>query len=390
LNHKQWWCGLKLGRLSQARLIPLKGKDGRPFSFNLADPLLEFLHRADSELRGNLQTPEPVVNPQTKEQYLIRSLAEEAITSSQLEGANTTRRVGKEMIRRARAPRNRGERMILNNYVMLQHLLEMRDVDLTKEHILNINRIATEGTLEDAAGAGRFRRPDEPVVVGDTYGEVFHNPPPAQELDQRMEAMCDFANGVTPGEFVHPVLRSMILHFWLAYDHPFIDGNGRTARALFYWSMIRRGYWLCEFIPISRVILKAPAKYGTAFLYTETDDSDLTYFLLYHSEVLRQAIDDLHDYLDHRMRKLREAVAELKGLRSLNHRQRDLIHHALRHSGFLYTVRSHRSSHNVSYETARSDLMELTELGLLTKHKPGKGWEFRPVAGLHEKLKGSR
>jgi hypothetical protein len=51
----------------------------------LADPLLEFLHRADSELRGNLQNPEPVVNPQTKEQYLIRSLAEEAITSSQLD-----------------------------------------------------------------------------------------------------------------------------------------------------------------------------------------------------------------------------------------------------------------------------------------------------------------
>ena len=60
------------------------------------------------------------------------------------------------------------------------------------------------------------------------------------------------------GGFIHPMIRSIILHFWLAYDHPFVDGNGRTARALFYWSMLRHGYWLFEFISISQIILKGP------------------------------------------------------------------------------------------------------------------------------------
>jgi Fic family protein len=63
---------------------------------------------------------------------------------------------------------------------------------------------------------------------------VFHTPPPAAELPARLEAMCDFANSKTPDTFIHPVVRGIFLHFWLAYDHPFVDGNGRTARALFY------------------------------------------------------------------------------------------------------------------------------------------------------------
>ena len=114
------------------------------------------------------------------------------------------------------------------------------------------------------------------------YDEIFHDPPPAEQLDERMAAMCDFANGKIPNHFIHPVVRAIILHFWLAYDHPFVDGNGRTARALFYWLMLRNNYWLFEFISISQIIRKAPIKYGRAFLYTETDDNDLTYFILYH------------------------------------------------------------------------------------------------------------
>ena len=65
--------------------------------------------------------------------------------------------------------------------------------------------------------------------------------------------------------FLHPVIRSILLHFWVAYDHPFVDGNGRNARALFYWSMLRHGFWLAEFFSISHEILKAPRKYYRAF-----------------------------------------------------------------------------------------------------------------------------
>jgi Fic family protein len=269
----------------------------------------------------------------------------------------------------------------------MQRILEIKNDKISKEAISEIHRIVTDETQDDPTATGRFRLPDEPVIVGDDYGEVLHIPPPAEQLDRRIDAMCDFANGLTPGGFIHPMVRSILLHFWLAYDHPFVDGNGRTARALFYWSMLKQSYWLFEYITISRIILKSPAKYGRAFLYCETDGNDLTYFLLYHAGVIRQAIDDLYKYIDRRVKQLAEIQKELHGLAILNHRQRELISHALRHPGQHFTIEYHRNSHNVVYETARSDMLDLVERGLMQKRKVGKMWVFTPSPNLEEKLR---
>ena len=136
-----------------------------------------------------------------------------------------------------------------------------------------------------------------------------------------MQRLCAFANQ-TDGAFVHPVIRSIILHFMLAYDHPFVDGNGRTARALFYWSMRRHSYWMAEFISISHIVLKAPAKYGYAFLFTETDEGDLTYFILYHLKIITRALESLHEYIARKAAELERLELELRGIESLNGTQR--------------------------------------------------------------------
>jgi Fic family protein len=386
LSVDDWWLGLKFRR-ARTRTVPLRGVDARPFSFLLVDPLPECLHHIDSQARGGLQAPEPIMNPETKDQYLLRSLLDEAITSSQLEGASTTREVAKDMIREGRRPRDRDEKMIYNNYLTMQYITEIKDEPLTRELVFRVHSTVTEGTLDDPTKAGRFRRPDERVVVGDDRGEDFHVPPPAGELGERMGSMCRFANGETPGPFIHPLIRSIVLHFWLAYDHPFVDGNGRTARALFYWSMLRHGYWLFEYISISEIILRGPAKYGLAFLHTETDENDLTYFLLYHADVVREAIDALYAYIERRTADVRRVEGELRGLAPMNHRQRDLIAHALRHPGQGYTITHHQNSHGVVYQTARADLLDLERRGLFQKRKVGKVWYFRAAPGLEERLR---
>ena len=387
LDHLGWWFGLKVHRNASQKQVPLLDKGGTAFSYNLVDPLPEHLHNIDSMARGMIGAPESIANPETKNRYLVRSLIEEATTSSQLEGASTTREVAKEMIRQGRTPRDRSEQMILNNYLTMRKIGEIKGEKLTKELVFEIHRMVTDRTLDDLSGAGRFRRPDQDIYVGDDLDEVFHRPPDARELDRRMDAMCAFANGKTPNGFVHPAIRSIVLHFWLAYDHPFVDGNGRTARALFYWSMLRQKYRLFEFVSISEIILRAPVKYGRAFLYTETDSNDLTYFLLYHADVISKAIDRLHEYIDRKAQSIRNVEAGLKGFEILNHRQRTLIGHALRHPGQRYTVESHRVSQGIVYQTARNDLLQLADLGLLRKYKQGKAWEFVAVENLEDRLK---
>lgn len=387
LTVKDWWLAVKMQRMSQRRPLPLLDQIGQPFQFCVPDLVQEELHNIDCGAGGSLRVPEPINNPQTRDQYLIRSLMEEAITSSQLEGAVTTREVAKEMIRTNRRPRDKSEQMILNNYITMRHIVEIKDQELTPELVLHLHRLVTEKTLKDDSACGRFRRADENVVVDDMEGDVYHEPPRAEELTKRCQLMCDFANEKSPGYFIHPVVRAIILHFWLAFDHPFVDGNGRTARALFYWAMLRRDFWLFEFISISTILRKAPIKYARSFLYTESDDNDLTYFIVAQTQVIRQAIIELHAYIDRKTAEVRELELKLKALQMFNHRQADLIRHALKHPYQDYTIESHQKSHNVVYQTARTDLLQLHEKGILKMSKRAKTMIFTVPPDLSARLR---
>ena len=387
LSHQEWWWLLKAGRRSMFTSLPLRDASGQPFKYTLPDPALELLHGLDRDAAGQILVTEQVANSEARDRYVVNSLMEEAITSSQIEGAATTRVVAKEMLRTGRKPRDRGEQMIVNNYAAIQRIRELKDAPLTPELVFELHRIVTRSALDDPTAAGRFRLPHERIVVEDAYGEVLHTPPPAVMLESRMGELCDFANGKTPSFFLHPVVRAILLHFWLAYDHPFVDGNGRCARALFYWSMLRSGYWLSEFISISQVIRKAHVAYGRAFLYVETDENDATYFILYHLDLIRRAINELQEYLTRKMSEVREAERLLRDSDELNHRQVALLSHALRHPGTAYTIASHQTSHNVVYETARTDLFDLERRGLLEARKRGRLYRFFAVRELQERMR---
>lgn len=385
------WLAVKMARRPLYRTISLTDSRGTPFRYALPNIALEMLHRVDRNAAGNIQGSEQVTDPATRDTYLFKSIVEEAITSSQLEGASTTRQVAKAMIQEGRAPRTRSERMVLNNYEAMRQVLKLVQEPLTPERVIALQRTLTEGTLDDADAAGRLRRADEDIVIEDETGTRLHTPPPATQLARRMQLMCEFANAERHGEFIPPAVRAILLHFWLAYDHPFVDGNGRTARALFYWSMARQGYWLCEYVSISRILKRARGQYARAYLYTESDENDLTYFLLYQLRVLLRAIDELHDYLARKSRQLHEAeelvrrAARLHG--DFNPRQLAVISHALKNPDARYTVESHRRSHGVSYETARTDLARLTDARLLDQVKRGRAFVFIPGHDLHRTLR---
>lgn len=393
LTSKQWWLRIKLARNDELRLLPHTDRAGTPFGYTLPDQVHRRLHRVDQSCGGEIAMEGVVTSEsEARRRYLVNSLMEEAIRSSQLEGATTSRLAAKEMLRSGRAPRDRSEQMILNNYRALQLMRERVGSPLTLDAILELHRVVTEDTLADPAGAGRLQRPGEEriAVVDRDGGRVVHIPPPADQLPERMERLCAFANEKGDGEpFVHPVLRAILVHFWLAYDHPFEDGNGRTARILFFWTMLSNGYWLAEYLPISRLIHAAPAQYGRAFLEVETDGGDTTYFLLHQLQVLDRAIDDLQLYLQRKRDEQRDAKLLLVHVDELNGRQQALLTHAIKNAGHVYTFAGHARSNRITHETARSDLTGLAERGLLSRGRRGRTYIFEPPPDLPQRLKES-
>jgi Fic family protein len=325
-------------------------------------------------------------------QYRIDQLIEEAISSSLIEGAKlTTRAQAKAMIRDERAPTSHGEKMVLNNYRAMKRLLEIGKQSLTLDDLLEIHSILGEDALDSPNAEGRLRTAHDDVRVEDaTSGDTWFVPPPASELDERMARLLAFANGETSGSFLHPLVRAIVLHFWLAYLHPFVDGNGRMARALFYWQMLRTGYDFAQYLSISGPIDRAPQAYHLAFAHTETDGGDLTYFLLNQLTVLRQATDELLAHLNDRAIRMRQLSADLSSAESLNYRQKSALSFLLQNAHEGITIAGHGTSHNVSYLTARKDLQDLEAQGLLRRVRVGRADRYFPAENFRTRLNAER
>lgn len=384
------WQATKASRLMRRTKLKFLQADQKYFHFVELNRFRVALHRIDSRAGTIVTRPTPNLNESSANRYFQRTLIEEPFSSSVLEGAATTRAIAKKLIDENRTPKTLDERMVLNNYRAMEFVRQNKDQNLTPDLVVELQKIVTEGTLDNPAHAGAVRTADDFVRVEDTAtGEILHVPPDASELGNRMKALCDFANApIESTPFIHPILRGVIVHFMLAYDHPFVDGNGRTARALFYWAALKAGYWLFEYISISAVIRTAPKKYGQAFLYVETDEGDLTYFIDHQIATIEKAIAELHKYLD---RKEKEANALAAAMKSgLNHRQIQIVQDALKRPNARYTIAEHQKLTGVSYLTARSDFEELSRLGYFLKKREGKSSIFRPASNLEDRVSAAK
>jgi Fic family protein len=391
LAPEDFWALVKFSRATLPnQTIPLRDVNKKLFHFFLPSSMSRLLHFIDTHLGGSIQAAWPELeSPDDQKQYLISSLCDEAIASSEIEGAVVTRKEAKEMLLQNRKPRNSHERMVMNNYQTIQRLNQRRGEKLTPEMLLEIQRTLTDRTMNDPNDSGRFRTIEDKVNVWDEEDhQVLHVPPPAGEIPERIKRLCAFANAEQASDsgFIHPVIRAMLLHFWLAYDHPFVDGNGRTARALFYWSMLRCRYWLVEYLTISSIILQQTKQYARAFLNTELDDNDLTYFLVYHVNVIERSIKTFQEYLAQKIQE-REKLARVLLPALFNHRQQAILLKAMKDPDTNFSYESHARAHQITVATARTDLLDLEKKGLLIGNRAGRRFRFMAVPNLEDRLR---
>ena len=148
--------------------------------------------------------------------------------------------------------------------------------------------------------------------------------------------------------------------------------------------MLKKGYWLTEYLSISRVIYKSKSQYEKAFLYTEHDDFDLGYFIQYNLKVLKQAFEGLQIYLERKSQE-NNALLEYR-IPGLNERQIQIVKICAEKPNSMFTSKDLETRFNVSVKTIRSDLEGLVSVGLmetvplnkrLTGYTRSKNFEIR-------------
>lgn len=392
LSIEEWWFSIRFARRSSAQALPFTDRQNRKFSYTEPPELKKLMRYIDMNAGGLLGSGKHTVATQDSSSYMRRSLIEEPFSSSLIEGAVTTRDIAKKMIFENRPPKTKDERMVMNNFNGMEFVKSIQSETLMPSHILELHKIMTEGTLENPQKSGALRNNEDNVaVVDDSTNEILHMPPPAETLAQRLENLCSFANNndQSLSYFCHPLLRAITLHFMLAFDHPFVDGNGRTARALFYWLLMKEGYWLMEYSSISSIIAQAPTAYYKAFLFSETDEGDLTYFFLHQAQTTQKALIRMHQYADEKRKeyeRFHHIINTQKLDRPINERQTYLIQDFILKREKQTEISDYQKLHKVSYLTARNDLEDLVARKLVRKIKKGRSSIYLPQKDLQEQL----
>lgn len=311
--------------------------------------------------------------------YVLENLVKnEAISSSQLEGAATTTRVARDFLLNERQPESLSEKMILGNFRLMQAVWAEKDKPLSLELIKKLHHIGMSGIDDEKYQPGQLRKTDDVVVV-DASGQIVHTPPLAKELEQRLEFVVSWFNNCEPSTSVPAFVIATALHFSVGFEHPFHDGNGRLARALFYWVMFKYGYSAFRYISISALLNEAPVQYGKSYIYTETDEMDMTYFIEYQSKITSRAIDQfLQDFSEmvEKYQGFKQQLATSKFYAQANENQRAVI--MLVHNIGIKKVTANwvQGMMDCSYNTAASILNGLTKIGIFERSKVGREWHY--------------
>lgn len=353
--------------------------------FNLSIP--PFVQELLSDLdRKWLEAKSWMYFTQTEKNYLSQEwIIEEAISSSQIEWAQTTANVAKDIIIRNKEPKNKHETMIVNNYkTMLFITNEINNAVLSEQLLLDLQTMLTENTLEDPWKSWRFRKDDDEIaVVNPIDWVVYHIPPKEKIMREELKTLIDFAND-QDWSFIHPFIKATILHFWIAYLHPFCDWNWRTARAIFYWYLNKKWYKDFTYIPISRAIYNSKKQYWDSYNYSEQEWQNLTFFLVYIAQKTQQAFREYRSYIikqKEEHQNIQNAIISLFK-ESLNERQLSLISYFIKNPEKYVNSSIYQNQYRVSKNTAKSDLLWLSELWLLQVKHIGNFINYYPTKKL--------
>lgn len=352
----KFWPLMDQARRDASIELPLKTQSGNSFRF-VVNSTIESQCDAVAAMarRDELLVTLPVEIAQ-------EATIDEAVWSSVIEGAFTSRAEAAKIIRQDKQPVNKSEQMVMNNYQAMLYVLEHLEEPITVQTLIDIAEIVTRNASDEVVDGFRT----VPVYVTGREG-VIYTPPGA---DQVPEMMDDFLNFINSSE-LHPLFKACIAHFYFVYVHPFTDGNGRTARALCYMMLLRTGYDLFRYFSISGIIAEERNAYYKSMRHVEESGDDMTYFIDFYSAMLARSVDRMEKHLfRHILADKTIKILETENL--LNDRQLKGVRWLLEGNSDSVTVDVWKKKYKTATETARQDLLCLCEAGVLERTMDGR------------------
>lgn len=354
---RDFWPVLEDKRREKSIPLPLLTQEGESFWFVQSPSITMQVDQISATARRETLLA-PWVTARLQEDAMI----EEAVCSSMIEGTFTTREAAEKMLKSGRKPRNQSEQMVKNNYDALSFALEGLHMPISQDTLIQIAGILTRGTSDTPVTGFRAT---QVVVAG--QDEVVYTPPAPDKVSGMMDSLLDFIKTSN----LHPVIKACIAHFYFVYVHPFTDGNGRTARALSLLILLHAGFDFFRSFPISSLVAKDRMKYYRVIKDVEDSAGDMTYFIDTYSAMLSGALQIMERQVTfHLLRK--EWMTRLRALGTFNERQLLGADWLLGKDQEQITVSSWKKKFDTATETARQDLLTLSETGLLTRRMEGK------------------
>lgn len=367
ISIQQFWPELEKERRKRSQELPLLAQNGKPFWFVLTGGIEKQCDAIAELARRDIAFTGPEFDALFQD-----AVVDEAVYSSVIEGAFTSREQAVDFIRQNKQPRNKSEQMVKNNYDALTYVLEHLEDEISEETILQIAQIVTRSAAEVQVNGYR----DGAVYVTGREGVVY-TPPQADAVPEMMRSLVEF---IQKSE-LHPLLKACIAHFYFVYIHPFGDGNGRTARALSYMMLLQFGYDFFRYFSISGIVAEERGKYYRSMRNVEDSDGDMTYFIDAYSSMLARTVEKMEHHLKYHV-IAGQKLKELEQNSTLNERQLKGAKWLLESSGSNVTVEIWRKKYKVVTETARRDLLALCDAGLLVRELDGRKAVFRVLREL--------
>jgi Fic family protein len=272
------------------------------------------------------------------------------------------------------AARDRDIQEVINYRKVMDYIgsLKIQEAKLDEALIKQMHKLTVEKILAPEQ-CGVFRK-TQVVVKNSNSGEISFRPPMAVAVPFQIKNLLEFIESAQD-EDVHPVLKSGIVHYELVRIHPFLDGNGRVARALATLILYQDGYDIRKFFSLEEYFDKDAVSYYEALQSVEKNDGDLTPWLEYFTLGLSIELSKIRERVESISvdAKLKEKLGGAPIM--LSPRQLKIIEY-IQKIGYLQNQAFEQLFPMVSEDTVLNEIKALVQAGIIKKHGVTKGARY--------------